>query len=293
MATDPQRCPDRFGGPDSLKVPHLLNGMMEKKPKTRMAVILDKSGSMATTKSQAVEGLNEQIQQAREHAKEHDLRCSLVTFNGEVFEHLWDVPAEKLIEAKPEDYNPNGSTAWLDAVGYTIQKLLSTEGPEDAETAYLVYVISDGQTNADMHYNGEALKELIEGCMATKRWTITYMGHNARYLQEVARQTGVPLTNCAAWSNKSACRHPWGIPAPEQATQQILRRAKGRSNRLRQIRQRRSGVLCGFHRRRGRLGSPRRPGHRDARRRRPSESSLHHRQTPQIHQRLCRWALQH
>jgi uncharacterized protein with von Willebrand factor type A (vWA) domain len=36
------------------------------RPKTRMAIILDRSGSMAGTKKQAIDGLNEQIQQAKE-----------------------------------------------------------------------------------------------------------------------------------------------------------------------------------------------------------------------------------
>lgn len=174
-----------------------------KRVKTRIAIVLDKSGSMASGKAEAIQGLNEQIQQAKERSGTQDLRCSLVTFNGEVFEHLWDVPAEQLVEAKPEDFKPNGATAWYDAVGYTIQKLLSTEQPGDDDTAYLLYVISDGQTNSDMRYNPDALKELTESCLATKRWTITYMGHNIKYLEQQARSTGVPVSNCAAWSNKT------------------------------------------------------------------------------------------
>lgn len=176
------------------------------KPRTRIAIVLDKSGSMASTKRQAIEGLNEQIQQAKIRAGEHDLRCSLVTFNGEVFEHLWDVPADKLMEAKVEDYIPIGGTAMRDAVGYTVQKLLNTEQPDDKDTAYLVYVISDGDTNSDMHYSQAALKELTESCQATGRWTFTYMGHDPKYMEKLSRDTGVPLSNMAVWSNRDSVR---------------------------------------------------------------------------------------
>jgi uncharacterized protein YegL len=155
---------------------------MSEKPKTRMAIVLDRSGSMASTKDAAIEGLNEQVQQARLRANEHDLRCSFVTFNGEVFEHLWDQPASELQEADPNDFQPMGGTAMRDAVGYTVQKLLATAGPDDGETAYLVYVISDGQT---------------------KRWTFTYMGCDEAYLRLIAAQTGTPIANFAAWSNKT------------------------------------------------------------------------------------------
>jgi uncharacterized protein YegL len=174
------------------------------KPKTRIAIILDKSGSMAGTKQQTIEGLNEQIQQAKQRAKDQDLRCCLVTFDGEVYEHLWDVPAEKLVEASPEDYIPNGSTNWHDAVGYTIQKLLATATPDDKDTAYLVYVISDGQANVFTgHCTPDAVSELIEGTQGTGKWTYTYMGHNKAYLEQLARQTGVPVSNTAAWENKT------------------------------------------------------------------------------------------
>jgi hypothetical protein len=168
-----------------------------------MAIVLDRSGSMASTKDAAIEGLNEQVQQARLRANEHDLRCSFVTFNGEVFEHLWDQPASELQEADPNDFQPMGGTAMRDAVGYTVQKLLATAGPDDGETAYLVYVISDGQTNSDLHYSVPQLKELVEGCQATKRWTFTYMGCDEAYLRLIAAQTGTPIANFAAWSNKT------------------------------------------------------------------------------------------
>ena len=175
-----------------------------KRVKTRIAIILDKSGSMAGTKQQTIEGLNEQIQQAKVRAKDQDLRCCLVTFDGEVYEHLWDVPAEKLIEASPADYVPNGSTNWHDAVGYTIQKLLSTATPDDKDTAYLVFVISDGDANVFTgNCTPEAVKELIEGTQGTGKWTYTYMGHNKSYLENLARQTGVPVSNTAQWSNKT------------------------------------------------------------------------------------------
>jgi len=173
------------------------------KPKTYVAIILDKSGSMAATKAGAISGFNEQIQQLKEDSKTQEIYCSVVTFNGEVFEHLWNVPAEKLSEANANDFQPNGNTAMRDAVGYTVQKLLNTTDHEDPNTAYLIVTISDGQTNQDRHYNWDALKELTQGCEATKKWTFTYMGCTKEYMQQLAENVGTQVSNMAAWSNHS------------------------------------------------------------------------------------------
>lgn len=176
---------------------------MTQKPRTYVAIILDKSGSMAATKNAAISGFNEQVQQLKEDSKTQEIYCSLVTFNGEVFEHLWNVPAEKLSEASTDDFKPLGSTAMLDAVGYTVQKLLNTTDHEDPNTAYLIITISDGETHRDEHYTWDSLRELTQGCEATKKWTFTYMGCTKKYMEQFANKIGTRSSNMAAWSNAS------------------------------------------------------------------------------------------
>ena len=106
---------------------------MKNKTITHVAILLDKSGSMAKTKEQAIVGFNEQIQQIKENAKDQDIRTYLITFNASVFEHVWGEPAEKLTEASAEDYIPSGGTAMRDAIGYTLQKLLDTTDPKESD----------------------------------------------------------------------------------------------------------------------------------------------------------------
>jgi uncharacterized protein YegL len=171
--------------------------------KTHVAIVLDRSGSMAATKDKTIIGYNEQVQQLKMNAKEQDILVSLVTFNGDVVEHLWNVPADQLQEASSEDYTPEGATAMRDAVGYTVKKLLDTTNPNEDNVAYLVIIISDGETNKDIHYSVASLKEMIESCQKTGKWTFTYMGCSENYLKEVSHQTGVPLSNMAVWSNST------------------------------------------------------------------------------------------
>lgn len=177
---------------------------MSKKPKTYVAIVLDKSGSMSVTKKQTIAGFNEQIQQMKMNSKDQSIFCSLVTFCGDVYEHAWNVPAKELTEITENDYEPNGSTSMRDAVGYTVQKLLETTDHKNEENAYLVVIISDGQTNSDKHFSISALKETIEACQSTNRWTFTYMGCSEDYLKEISNQTSIPISNMAFWQNSNA-----------------------------------------------------------------------------------------
>lgn len=170
------------------------------KPKTYVTIVLDKSGSMGGTKVATIQGFNEQVQQIKENAKNQDIFASLVTFNGEVFENLWCVEAANLQEATVADYHCNGSTAMRDAIGYTIDKLQNTV-EDDENTAYLMIIISDGEENSSVHVSVDSLRERIDACQATKRWTFTYMGCNADYLKKVAKETNIPISNMAIWNN--------------------------------------------------------------------------------------------
>ena len=175
------------------------------KPTTYVAIVLDKSGSMGRTRLQTIQGFNEQVQQYKLNAKDQDILCSVVTFNGDVYEHLWNVPADELVEATEDDYVPNGGTAMRDALGYTIQKLLDTTDHTDPNVAYLVICISDGDSINDKHYkNPQQLKELIDACESTKKWTFSFMGCSLNHMYELARQTGVSASNMASWDNSNA-----------------------------------------------------------------------------------------
>lgn len=178
--------------------------MSKENKKLYVAIVLDKSGSMWQTKQAAIEGYNEQVQQLKINQENGlETEVCLITFNGQVFEHLWCVPAADLTEISDDDYTPNGTTALRDAMGYTIKKLMDTTDWEDENNIYLVIAISDGDSMSDKHYGAAELKEIIEGCQATDRWTFTHMGCNENYLKEMAKETGIPVANYAAWDNAS------------------------------------------------------------------------------------------
>ena len=180
-----------------------------------VAIILDKSGSMGGTREQTVGGYNEHIQQIKADADENlEILTCLVTFNGQVFEHLWLAEPDTLEEAKVENYVPSGSTAMRDAMGYTVNKLLDTCSKfSDEETSYLVVMISDGEENTSTHFTVEALREIVEAQQGQDNWTFTYMGCDKAYLAKISRETAIPISNMAAWDNKTVRATAGGMSA--------------------------------------------------------------------------------
>jgi uncharacterized protein YegL len=204
---------------------------MSNKPKTYVAIILDKSGSMSSVRKQAVQDYNEQIQQMKENAKEQEIKACLLTFNGSVFEHTWLEDVSTLEEATVESYIPNGGTAMYDALGHAVSKLQDTVTDKDDENvAFLIITISDGEENSSRHYNSEKLRTMISGCQETNRWTFTYMGCSEDYLKKVSKETNIPLDNMAVWSNSSVEAASLGLSSKTmRSANYFSKRASGQS----------------------------------------------------------------
>lgn len=193
-------------------------------PITYTAIILDQSGSMADTRDEAVAQYNEQVQQMKLAAKDGKGKFygSLVTFNGNVFEHLWCEDANLMKEVKnPEDYVTDGATAMRDALGYTVEKLLATTDSKNPNVSYLVVVISDGQSHSDKYYRTReerlSFKEITDSLQRTGRWTFSYLGCSEEDAHKIADEMGIAHSNTAAWSNKSKGLAVRGMGAQKKA----------------------------------------------------------------------------
>lgn len=190
--------------------------------KIHVAIVLDKSDSMAGTATHTISGFNEQVSQIRLNAQNaiFETTATLITFNGDVYEHLLMAPVEQLEEADPSFYQCAGMTAMFDAIGYTIKKIREVAGPDDD---VIVVTVSDGDENCSNHYTAAALNEQITGLQATGHWTFTFMGCTAASLQKVNRDTGIPVSNMAVWANSSAGAAKRAMSGTSQALGEHLR----------------------------------------------------------------------
>jgi uncharacterized protein YegL len=161
---------------------------------TEIVLVVDRSGSMESCRSDAEGGVNTLIEEQKKGAGE--ARLTLVQFDTEYeFVHqtvpIKDVPRYALI--------PRGGTALLDAVGKAIaqtgERLKAL--PEDQRPGLVVFVIvTDGQENSSREYSKAAIKKMIEEQQTKWKWQFTFLGANQDAFAE-AGGLGIPVAAAA------------------------------------------------------------------------------------------------
>ena len=85
---------------------------------TKIAYILDRSGSMGSMQQAAITGFNRFVSSQLDVAGE--ARLTLVQFDDCYEVHVLALPIEQVPQLDTRSYVPRGSTALLDAIGRTI-----------------------------------------------------------------------------------------------------------------------------------------------------------------------------
>ncbi|MFC7624881.1 VWA domain-containing protein [Microlunatus sp. GCM10028923] len=141
---------------------------------TQIYVLLDRSGSMQSIKSDVEGGFAAFIEEQRKG--QGTCRVSLAQFDDRYDEVYSDRP---VAEVPPLELQPRGSTALLDAMG----RLITDAGarlaalPEDQRPGTVVVAImTDGRENASREWTHPAIKALVEQQTTSYHWQFLYMG---------------------------------------------------------------------------------------------------------------------
>jgi hypothetical protein len=143
---------------------------------TDITVVVDRSGSMQSCRSDAEGGLNSFIDKQKEEPGE--ALFTLVQFNT-TYEFLHkgvpikDVPKYNL--------HPAGMTALLDAVGRAMDETgLRLKGMREEDRPGLVVfvIVTDGAENSSKEYTLEQIKTMIERQQRDYKWEFTFLGAN-------------------------------------------------------------------------------------------------------------------
>ena len=166
-------------------------------------VILDKSGSMESIRTEAINGYNETLGSIKAtqlkfmDTQEHFV--SLAAFCDCGIDMIYDMTpikdAEKLTREK---YDPCCCTPLFDAIGKTV-KALKKKIADVEDAAVLVTIITDGYENSSKEWDGKAVSKLIEECKE-EGWMFSFIGAGEDVVKVA---TTISITNTMVWENTS------------------------------------------------------------------------------------------
>lgn len=143
--------------------------------------ILDASGSMLNCKDETLQNLNlhlKTIQNLQIEFPEQIFKVSLTLFNTRLSQK-WQYKSPLDIQPLPlDDYNTEGSTALLDAIGTQIHEIQHKFGNqmESDEATVVIVILTDGEENASRFYDFPFISKTIKKLEETGKWTFTFLG---------------------------------------------------------------------------------------------------------------------
>jgi uncharacterized protein YegL len=142
------------------------------KNKVLVNFILDKSGSMASVKSDTIGGFNTYLKSLKQEAGVDYL------FTLTLFDTLFSMPYESAPLAKVEELNEktyitDGNTALHDAIGKTIHQVSSDMPDVDK---IITVIMTDGEENSSHEWKLEGVKKLIAEKEKLGNWTFVFLG---------------------------------------------------------------------------------------------------------------------
>lgn len=136
-----------------------------------VVVIADRSGSMASIRSGAIEGFNSFLTQQK--ALPGKANFTLILFDDE-YKVVHDrVPINDVPMLDNATFVPRGWTALNDAIGKAVTKL-NVLNPKKA----VIAILTDGEENASKEFTTEQIKNLIRGCENERKWQVAYLAAN-------------------------------------------------------------------------------------------------------------------
>lgn len=134
-------------------------------------VLLDRSGSMQSIKTDAIGGFNDYVEQLAKTSPESTL--SLTIFDSISTDTIVDdVTVTKVKPLTEATYQPRGSTPLLDAIGKTVSLLDKTKGKNK-----VLVISTDGAENCSVEYKKATIKALLDE-RQKQGWLVIYLGAN-------------------------------------------------------------------------------------------------------------------
>ena len=146
------------------------------KSKTYYQLIMDASGSMSGVQIETLNALNSQIESIRKTAvknPDQKIYVALTLFDTSVKDLITNSAPNCIQLLTRSQYQPNGGTALLDAIGSRIAQLEETVTPEDD---VVMVILTDGEENASQFYNYAQIANKIKTLTDKGNWSFSFLG---------------------------------------------------------------------------------------------------------------------
>lgn len=150
-----------------------------KKGLTELVFILDRSGSMSGLESDTIGGFNSVL--IKQKTEDGDANITTVLFDDK-YELLHDrYNINKILNITKKEYFARGTTALLDAIGKTINKMINVQkyvASEARAEKVMFVIITDGIENASVEYSYDKIRNMIDHQKKKYDWEFIFLGAN-------------------------------------------------------------------------------------------------------------------
>lgn len=150
-----------------------------KKDLVELVFILDRSGSMSGLEDDTIGGYNAMLEKQKKEPGEAIITTVLFDDKYELLHDRINLCGIAPITYK--EYYVRGSTALLDAVGRTINKIGNAQKhtAEEERAEHVMFVITtDGMENASREFTYEKVRQMIEHQKSKYGWEFIFLGAN-------------------------------------------------------------------------------------------------------------------
>jgi uncharacterized protein YegL len=167
---------------------------------TEIVTILDHSGSMANLTGDTIGGYNNFISEQKKLPGEAVLTTVLFN-NGYTVLHD-GIPIQNAKPITTDEYRAEGSTALLDAIGKTVNKIgtkLHNTEEQNRPSKVIVLIVTDGEENSSKEFTHEQIKEMVKRQQDIYSWQFLFFGANIDSF-DVGQSIGVNIKYTADFS---------------------------------------------------------------------------------------------
>ena len=167
---------------------------------TEIAMVLDRSGSMADMATEAIGGFNSFLE---DHQKQPGRAIlTLVLFDHEYIVAQDGCPVQEVQKLDANSYQPRGTTALLDAIGRTIITVgerLNHTPEQERPGKVLIVILTDGLENASKEFSLKQINQMIQHQHDVYSWEFIFLGAGQDAIQ-VANSLGISADSAVQFS---------------------------------------------------------------------------------------------